>query len=276
MVAVAAGRSRRPGTVAPSLDPVTDEELESCPFCEGREDRTPPEVFALPASGRQPDTPGWTVRVVPNLYPAFERQEVVVHTPRHARSFAELTDAEVEAVATAWTARAEAAATEGFGYVHPSINEGKAAGASLAHSHSQLVWLREPPPAVRDERPDGLAELLRTAREQQLVVAGAEDLVAFCHPAGRLPYETTIAPEKAREPWPDQATLTAVLTLLRNVISSLHELEGLVPWNAWLHHGRDWHVELVPRLTVLAGIELGAGIYVNTLPPEQAARALRR
>jgi UDPglucose--hexose-1-phosphate uridylyltransferase len=259
------------------LDPVTDEELGSCAFCEGREDRTPPEVLALPIEGRTPDTPGWSVRVVPNLFPAFERQEVVIHTPRHARSFAELTNAELDAVATAWTARAEAAATEGFRYVHPLINEGRGAGASLAHSHSQLVWLREPPPAVRDERGGGgLLELLETAREQRLIVAGTHDLVAFCHPAGRLPYETTIASEAAREPWPDQPTLALALTLLRDVVSTLQGVEGLVPWNAWLHHGRDWHLELLPRLAILAGIELGAGIYVNSLAPERAAELLRR
>jgi UDPglucose--hexose-1-phosphate uridylyltransferase len=275
VVAMAPGRSARPGASAPSLDPVTDKELGSCPFCEGHEGRTPPEVFALPLEGRTPDAPGWSVRVVPNLYPAFERQEVVVHTPRHARSFAELADVEVEAIATAWSVRAEAAAAEGFNYVHPLINEGRAAGASLAHSHSQLVWLREPPPAVREERPGGLLDLLQAAREQQLIVDGTRDLVAFCHPAGRLPYETMIASEELRQPWPDPPTLTLALTLMRNMVSSLQRIEGLVPWNAWLHHGRDWHIELVPRLAVLAGIELGAGIYVNTLRPEEAAQALR-
>jgi UDPglucose--hexose-1-phosphate uridylyltransferase len=275
-VAIAPGRSGRPGISAPSLGPVTDEELDSCPFCEGREDRTPPEVLALPIEGRAPDTPGWSVRVVPNLYPAFERQEVVIHTPRHARSFADLSDVELDAVATAWTARAEAAAAEGFMYVHPLINEGHGAGASLAHSHSQLVWLRNPPPAVRDERGGGLHELLETAREQRLIIAGTQDLVAFCHPAGRLPYETMIASEEAREPWPDQPALALALMLLRDVVSALQGVEGFVPWNAWLHHGRDWHLELVPRLAVLAGVELGAGIYVNSLAPEHAAELLRR
>ena len=93
----------------------------------------------------------WTVRVVPNLYPAFERQEVVVHSPRHVRSFAELNDEEIAAVAEAWHARREAARDEGFEYVHALINEGAAAGSSLPHSHSQLVWLREPPPEVARE-----------------------------------------------------------------------------------------------------------------------------
>ena len=87
------------------VEPETPEELESCPFCEGREDRTPPEVLALPADGRAPDTPGWRVRVVPNLYPAFARQEVVIHSPRHVRTFADLTDDEIDLVAEVWRAR---------------------------------------------------------------------------------------------------------------------------------------------------------------------------
>jgi UDPglucose--hexose-1-phosphate uridylyltransferase len=201
---------------------------------------------------------------VPNLYPAFERQEVVVHSPRHVRTFAELTDAEVAAVAAAWQARRAAAQLEGFPYVHALINEGRAAGSSLPHSHSQLVWLREPPPAVAAERTDAVAELLA---EDTLRVAELDGLVAVAHRAGRLPYETLIG----GEPF----DLAAALHLLREVVRRLRALEGPVAWNAWLHGGGQHHLELVPRLAVQAGIELGAGIAVNTVAPESAAAALR-
>ena len=247
------------------IEPETPEELESCPFCEGREDRTPPEVFALPAEGRAADTPGWRVRVVPNLYPAFERQEVVIHSPRHVRTFADLSDDEIDLVAEVWRTR-----TSGGGpdYVHPLINEGRAAGASLPHSHSQLVWLPEPPPTVAAERTEALTELLSAAREQQLVVAEGDGATGFCHPVGRLPYETLIVPE-------GDGTLAAALRVLRELVARLRQAEGAVPWNAWLHHGTAWHIELLPRLSVLAGLELGAGIYVNSVPPGQAAENLR-
>ena len=89
------------------------------------------------------DSPGWQVRVVPNLYPAFEHQEVVVHTPRHVRSIAELTDDELAPIAAAWHQRREAARAAGFAHPYLLVNEGREAGASLPHSHSQLVWLRE-------------------------------------------------------------------------------------------------------------------------------------
>lgn len=197
---------------------------------------------------------------MPNLYPAFERQEVVVHSPRHVRSFAELGDEEVAAVAEAWQARTEAARTEGFAYVHALINEGASAGSSLPHSHSQLVWLRERPPEVARESGRNATELL-----QELVVAEDGGMHAVVHPAGRLPYEMLIA----GEPF----VLRTALLLLREVVARLRALEGAVPWNAWLHEG---HLELVPRLSVLAGVELGAGIYVNTVAPEDAAAALRK
>jgi UDPglucose--hexose-1-phosphate uridylyltransferase len=204
-------------------------------------------------------------RVVPNLYPAFERQEVVVHSPRHVRTFAELTDDEVAAVAAAWHARRDAARVEGFPYLHALINEGRAAGSSLPHSHSQLVWLREAPPAVAAERTGAVPELLA---ERGLEIAELDGMVAVAHPAGRLPYETLIGG--------DPFDLAASLRLLRDVVRRLRTLEGAVPWNAWLHDGASPHLELVPRLAVQAGIELGAGIAVNTVSPEDAAAALRR
>ncbi len=209
---------------------------------------------------------------MPNLYPALDRQEVVIHSPRHVRSFSELSDEEVATVATAWTARAGSTTA---GHVCPLINEGRAAGASLPHSHSQLVWLPETPPVVRAERPEGLSELFHTAVDKNLMIAGSGDLVAFCHPVGRLPYETMIMSDVSGEPWPDEDSLAIALRLLRDVVAMLFGVEGAVPWNAWLHRGQPWHIELVPRLAVLAGLELGAGVYINTVAPEDAAQALR-
>ena len=92
---------------------------------------------------------------MPNLYPALDHQEVIVHTPRHARSFAELEPGEeLAAVASTWHQRIEAAREAGFGYPYLFLNEGREAGASLPHSHSQLAWLREAPTAVAAEFPN--------------------------------------------------------------------------------------------------------------------------
>ena len=100
---------------------------------------------------------------------------------------------------------------------------------------------------------------------QELVVAERGEMRAVVHRAGRLPYEMLIG----GEPF----VLGDALLLIREAVAKLRAVEGPVPWNAWLHEG---HIELVPRLSVLAGVELGAGIYVNTVAPEDAAAALRK
>jgi UDPglucose--hexose-1-phosphate uridylyltransferase len=269
-VVIAPRRGDRPGISRPRLDEETPEDLERCPFDEGREGRTPPETFALPEE-REPDTPGWTVRVVPNLYPAFERQEVVVHSPRHVVSLADLMESEVSGVAGAWQARALAARDEGFSYVHAVVNEGRAAGASLLHSHSQLVWLRSAPPAVQAERGENCAVCDVLAQEGLQIEPGV-----IAHPAGRSPYELLIAPTEHDEQGFASPFLGDGLQALTRSIRRLHAAEGRVPLNAWLHAEGHWHIELVPRLTIFAGVELGAGIYVNPLPPEEAAQALRQ
>ena len=264
LVVIAPGRARRPGAF-PDLEPPPDpDELEQCPFCAGREHRTPPETLRLPANG------SWEVRVVPNLYPAFERQEVVVHAPKHLRSLADLDDARVELVARAWQARAEVAGAEGFPYIHAVVNEGRAAGSSLPHTHSQLVWLREPPPAVVTERGAGAAVL---AGE---LVFERSGITAVCPHASAVPYELRIAPSAEERGAFASPVLAAALQAAAELVRRLHTLEGRpVPLNLWLHDGPWWHIDLVPRLTVTAGIELGAGIFVNQLPPGEAAARLR-
>jgi UDPglucose--hexose-1-phosphate uridylyltransferase len=107
-------------------------------------------------------------------------------------------------------------------------------------------------------------------------VVGREDgVVAFCPAAGRAPYEVLVAPTSPEEHAFESALLPAALELLADSIRRLHSVEERVPLNAWLHTGSHWHLELVPRLTIAAGLELGAGVYVNPLPPEEAALRLR-
>lgn len=227
------------------------------------------------------------MRVVSNKYPAvggeLGRTEVVIHAPRHLTSIGELEASGLEDVAEAWLARARAARAEGFAYVHALLNEGRPAGGSLPHTHSQLVWLREEPPLVAEERrAEPLVELLaRERRDRTRVVSERDGLVAVCPYAGRGPYELLVAPI---EPEPDafeSDRLAPALVLVGELVRRLRALEGDVPLNAWLHTtpfgepAGHWHVELLPRLTIAAGLELGAGIYVNPLPPEAAALALR-
>ena len=258
-VVIAPARARRPGAARAGWDPPTPEELAGCPFCAGREDRTPPETLRLPA------TDGWRVRVVPNKYPAFARQEVVVHSPEHVRSLAELDEPALELVAEAWQRRRRAVPD---GYLFACVNEGREAGASLPHSHSQLVWLpRTPRTATAERHPDAVL-----TGERVLELHGT---VAVSPAAARAPYELRIAPERQEPDAFASSLLGPALRLLAEVVRRLRRLEGPLPLNAWLHTGRWWHLELVPRLIVPASLELGAEVYLNPLPPEEAAQRLR-
>jgi UDPglucose--hexose-1-phosphate uridylyltransferase len=214
---------------------------------------TPPQTLVLPEQG------DWKVRVVPNLYPALERQEVVVHSRRHIRSIAEAEDEELELVAEAWRRRA----ADEPGYLFPLLNEGREAGASLAHSHSQLAWLPEPP------APRAQPRVAETVLEQ-------DGVAATCPWAGRVPYETVIAPTETATAALKSEWLAPALKLLAEVVRRLQRLEGPVPLNAWLEQSPgDWRLVLFPRLNILAGLELGASVFVNTVPPEEAAIRLR-
>jgi UDPglucose--hexose-1-phosphate uridylyltransferase len=202
------------------------------------------------------------VRVVPNLYPAFARQEVVVHTPQHLRSLTELEDAQLDLVADAW--RARSAAVHGA-YMHAIVNEGREAGSSLPHTHSQLVWLPEQPDEARHE----------VDRRRWRIVLERDGLVLACPWVSRLAYECVIAPAEPQAHAFRSELLAPALRLLAEAIRRVRAAAGPAPVNAWVHDGPDWHVELLPRLSVLAGVELGAGWWINALPPEAAAELLR-
>ena len=298
---IAPARARRPGAERPKAD-LEPDDAAGCPFCEGRESATPPETFAIGPPGRAADSPGWRVRVVPNKFPAFGpwsdegdrgglfarraalgRQEVVIHSPRHVRTLADLSVRELELVAEAWQTRAAAALEQGFPHLLVLVNEGRAAGASLQHSHSQLVWLREPPPLVAQEREAQaqekgclLCRVLAEEVEQRIrVVSERDGLVLLCPFAGRQPYELLVASRECEgDPFTSEL-LGSALALVAEGVRRLHVAEGPVPLNIWLHTAGHWHLEVLPRLTTLAGLELGAGYYVNTLAPESAAGVLR-
>ncbi len=288
-VIFAPARTKRPGNHDARREPEAGDEAENCPFCEGREQETPPELFALGAEkSRAPDTPGWKVRVVPNLYPAFERQQVVVHAPTHTRSLADLSDDQLVLVAEAWAEAAERAWAQGFDHLLATINEGRAAGATLPHSHSQLVWLEQVPPEVAVEKPrlrrdscalcallNDLSPALRIA-ERKL---GDSTVSLAVAPTGRAPYELLIAPSThLPDAFGSSELLAGALSLAADGVRRLNAVEGATPFNVWLHNFQadgHWHLELVPRLNVFAGIELGGGIFINTLLPEEAAKRLR-
>jgi UDPglucose--hexose-1-phosphate uridylyltransferase len=199
---------------------------------------------------------------------------------------AELDGSDLQAIATAWQARAEAARKAGYAYVHAWINEGRAAGASRAHSHSQLAWLPEPPPALSTaSRPGGCALCRVLAAEIAAgvrVVMERDGVLCLCSYAGRVPYELLVAPIACETGGFASELLAPALSVVAETVRRLHAVAGRAPLNAWLVTSpftddvTHWHLVVLPRLTVLAGLELGAELYVNTLAPERAAEELRQ
>lgn len=293
LVLVAPGRAARPHTVAreepsgPSAN---------CPFCAGHEHETPPEVYRTGEG--DPDTPGWRVRVVPNLYPivgphaapgATGAHEVVVLSPAHDHSFAQLSEREALEVMTVLRARARLHADAGRRHVQVLVNSGRAAGASIAHPHAQLLALDVVPPAVADaearfESTDALHADLDDAVARDLVVLdGAAP--AWCPWASASPAAVRIAVRDAG-PHFERATdeqLDAVTRTLQRVLGALAVELGDPPYNVVVHTGpagtaarwSRWYVEVVPRVTFVAGFELGTGIFVNSASPEASAEQLR-
>jgi UDPglucose--hexose-1-phosphate uridylyltransferase len=309
---IAAARADRPGGQF-DLDPPPPIDAEKDPFAPGHEDRTPPEVYAVRPNGGGPDTPGWTVRVVPNLYPALTtdapepephanpdlytaqaaagHHEVIVNAPESVVSLTDLTPEQVQIAMDAWRERMRA--HEGCACKHLIVNERREAGASLPHTHAQLYALRFVPAAIAREREHFGAYATRTmggnlladlvqeeVRQRARIVAIDDEAVAMAPYASRVPFQLMIAPRRARARFEDDGPVGAAL--LHDVMSRLRRRLGASPpLNLWVRTAPSgaehfcWRIDIVPRLTHLAGLELGAGVNLCIVAPEQAAAELR-
>jgi UDPglucose--hexose-1-phosphate uridylyltransferase len=311
-VIIAAARAGRPGGHF-DLDEPAPIDPERDPFLPGHEDRTPPEVYAVRPNGGAPDTPGWSVRVVPNLYPAlapggeepgpeavpdlFTAQtangahEVIVNAPDAVCSLADLEPEQVAAAMEVWRERMRVHADAAC--VHVLVNEGRDGGASLPHTHAQLYALDFVPAAVARERErfgayatrtmggNLLADLVQEeVRRRERVVAIADDAVLLAPYASRLPFQLMIAPRRARARFEDDGPLAA--GLVHEAMCRLRRrLGAMPPLNLWVRtapRGAEqfcWRIDIVPRLVHLAGLELGTGVHLCVVAPEQAAAELR-
>ena len=292
-VIVAAERSARPHTTTTNPDARTGP--EHCPFCPGHEDRTPPETYRTGEGAAE--TLGWRVRVVPNLYPmvgTFEdgdatgAHEVVILSPDHEASLGQLDLDQAIEVFTVLRDRARSHLDAGRAYAAVFLNHGRGAGASIEHPHAQIVAPDTPAAAITAmaERfsTDLIAREMAAARRTGLVVVDGP-AIAWCPPASWSPYSMRVAHRSTRAGF-DGATdaeVRVVAEALHSALGRIFATLGDVPYNVIVHsappnvHAREmhWHVEVVPRTGVVAGFELGSGIYANSVAPEHAATLLR-
>ncbi len=283
------------------------------PFAEGHEDRTPPELYAVRDDATAPDSPGWRVRVVPNRYPALEpdapspapsatpdlfwagaargAHEVIVNAPESVTSLAELSEEQVALAVDVWRERMRVHADSAC--LHVIVNEGREAGSSLPHTHAQLYALEFVPAAIARERERFGAYATRTmggnlladlvqheVRLRQRIVAIDAEAVLMAPYGSRVPYQLMIAPRTPRMRFEDDGPTAAAM--LHAALGRLaRRLGASPPLNLWVRtapRGAEhfsWRIDILPRLTSLAGLELGAGVNLNIVAPERAAAELR-
>ena len=331
---IAGDRSRRPGG-EPHMSIAEQRPApiarQDDPFAEGNEERTPPELYALRSPNSQPNGPGWSVRVVRNLYPALRpadqrpdeesdgldahrlheqagsrasgsselfnagaatgAHEVIVNGPQPVASLAELPLEQVVTALEVWRERMRTHADSA--YVQLIVNEQSEAGASLEHTHAQLYALDFVPAAVARERErcgayatrmmgqNLLGDLVaEEVRLRERVVAIDEEAVLMAPYASRLPFQLMLAPRRPRARFEDQGPTGAAL--LHDGLRRLARyLGGSPPLNLWVRtapRGADhfcWRIDVLPRLTHLAGLELATELSLNIVAPEHAAIELR-
>lgn len=282
--------------------------LAWCPFCAGNESRTPPDLIRSPADPSRP----WRARIVPNTFPiavtrpqqaaagepvaAAGVHDVVIESPRHDRSILAIDESDWRDVWSLCRQRlADLAARPEITWATIFKNSGPKAGASLEHVHSQLVGLAIVPPAIAAELtgvgrdPSMFSRLLDEARRDGRVVAEQAGLMALVPPAPRQPYETWIVSSTAAPHFHDEpaARVAAIADLTRDLVARMTRLAPDCHYNWWLHQAPyrglhdgelaswHWHVEMLPRLSELAGFEIGTGCHITTLPAGDAAQRLR-
>jgi UDPglucose--hexose-1-phosphate uridylyltransferase len=267
-VIISTVRSRRP-----SAAPEKKQAAFVCPFCEGNEKLTPPEVYRI--GGGEKDSPGWLVRVVPNKYPITDCHEVIIHSTDDALPIEKLPQEQITRIMTAY--RDRYVAHESDGQVLIFCNQGFGAGASLKHPHTQLVVV---PQQINLDS----VHLEPIAN----VVFEEGSFVAYCPDFSQWPYEVWISPKQKGGKFGDvtdgnlaqlggalRKTLLAIDIAQSDPVQPLKKPEEPFVYNYYIYHGVNWFVRIIPRAISRAGFELGTGLNVNVVDPTIASDRLR-
>ncbi|HUT54555.1 MAG TPA: galactose-1-phosphate uridylyltransferase [bacterium] len=289
----------------------------SCPFCTGNETKTPPEIMAY-RDGTPKNSPGWSVRVVPNKFPAlaiegglgrvgegmFDKMngvgahEVIIETPRHVCNYDALSEPEVANIVRAYRDRViDLKGDKRLQYILIFKNKGREAGASLEHTHSQLIALPIVPKRVSEELKGSqeyfrfkdrcvFCDIIRQEMQDGIRVVAENDHFILLSPfAPKSPFETWVLPKEHQSTFElikdDQ--LYSLAKILHLLMKKMADVLSDPPFNYIVHTAPlhqdpahyHWHIEVMPKLTQVAGFEWGSGFYINPTPPEDAAEALR-
>lgn len=315
-VVIANNRARRPSDFK---FPEQGQVVERCPLCSGQEEETPPEVMAFRSKDTPGNTPGWWVRVVPNKFPAVRTEatsemhkhgmyevmeglgahEVVVETPVHVNNLDVQSDWQIEEILWAWRERLlDLRRDSRLKYIQIFKNYGLTAGASLDHTHSQIIATPVVPAEVRMELEGAekykqatggcvFCDMIEQERQEQTrIIIQEKNFFVLAPFASRFPFETWILPAVHQDDFAavNKDQVSELARVLRTVIRKIAVMLKKPPYNmvlrtvpvnepeaAYYH----WRLEILPRLTTIAGFELGTGYYINPTPPELAARYLR-
>lgn len=274
-----------------------DKEMESCPFEEGHESMAPDEVFRI-GDGLE-NQPGWRVRVVPNKYPIVPAHEVIVHSPFHNKELENFSKQETEDLIWAYLSRYRH--YEDFGYVHIFCNRGREAAASIKHPHSQLIVLDEIAKATVEAvesagiyyRTYGICpycDLLRREIGGDRFIWENDSMVLLAPFSSDWPYEISIIPKTHRKSFGNinDREMRDFAECLRIAVIALSKEINELSYNYWIHSlpsilGLDkaslyyhWHLDLIPRVKVLGGVELGLKLMIDDrISPEDAASKLK-
>jgi len=315
-VIIAEERARRPTDFTPLPEKPSK---GICPFCEGNEHMTPKEVYAYRNPESTPDKPGWKIRVVSNKYPALRIEgnidkrgdgvydsmtgigahEVIVETPKHVVSITELSNEEVVDIMKISKERMlDLKRDKRFLYGMLFKNVGAASGASLEHSHSQLIVLPTVPIRVQQEMNGALeffnyrgrcifCDIIRQEKDQkERIVYETDRYISIAPYASRFPFEVWMLPKYHLSHYEniDDSDLNEISVCLKTTLKKLESTLERPPYNFMVHTSPfnadnvehyHWHIEITPRLTRVAGFEWGTGFYINPVPPENAAQFLR-
>ena len=316
-VIIATDRAKRPSDFA--REPATNNPGRFCPFCDGNEDKTPPEILGWRPNGAGPNQRGWSLRVVPNKFPAlgiegelsrqgeglFDKMngvgahEIIIETPRHDLSLAQLPEKRVEDVLWAYRDRMlDLKKDKRFRYILIFKNHGEPAGASLEHTHSQLIALPVVPIYVREEVEGAktyynfkerciFCDIIRQeAAAAVRVIEETDQFLALAPYAPRFPFETWILPKQHEASFENSQSqvFENLARVLKRLLQKLDRVLECPSYNYVLHTSPltenaqeyyHWHLEVMPKLTKVAGFEWGSGFYINPTPPEESARFLR-